>query len=121
MCEQTIDLSKNMVEEWLNKYMFADQKDPPGGKIAEWLCDTPIHKKHNRSINFSVAHENGLKVIALKTDQNLQEKVLSIFHAATITHEVTDCVKFEENHQGHGSYLVAQIQIMQKPHTNKPI
>ncbi len=48
--------------------------------------------------------DQGLKIIALEDNQDLQEKVLSVFHAATVTFETTQCVKMVENHEGRGVF-----------------
>lgn len=112
VCQQTIQLSIDKVAEWLNAYMFAGVAGNPSGQIAAWLGDASIHKTHGRPINIALAQSIGLRVTPLESDQSLQEKVLSVFHAATITHEVTDCVKLTENHEGRGSYL--NVQLLQK-------
>jgi len=109
MCQQTIKLAIEKVAEWLNTYMFAGQTPPPGDAIAAWLGNATLHKTHGRPITYAVAHGLGLKVAPLEADQALQEKVLSVFHAATITHELTDCVKLVENHLGKGSFLNIQL------------
>lgn len=115
ICQNTIDLSIDKVTEWLNSYMFADKKENQqhGRKIAEWLGDTSEHKTHGRPIGISKAREIGLKVDALEDDQDLQEKVLSLFHATTVTLEITNCMKFVENQNGKGWFL--NVNIEQQP------
>lgn len=112
ICNNTIDLAKEKVTEWLNTYMFKDipQEQQKGRTIADWLGDNSIHKTHGRPIGLSIAKEKGLNVITLEEDQELQEKVLSVFHATTVTLEVTDCMKFIENHEGKGSFLNVKIE-----------
>lgn len=55
-----------------------------------------------------VAQAEGLKVIALEDDQNLQEKILSVFHSTIVTFEVTNCVKIIENQEGVGAYITVK-------------
>ncbi|MBR3354627.1 MAG: serine protease [Oscillospiraceae bacterium] len=112
LCTKTIELSKSKVAEWLDAYMFKDDKVKKGKEIAGWLGDFNEHKTHGRPINYQLAADKGLKVKLLEDDQNLQEKVLSVFHATLVTFDVTPCVKIVENHLGKGSYVVVQQQII---------
>lgn len=107
LCQKTIDLSKSKVAEWLDTYMFKDD-DKKGASIAGWLGDFNEHKTHGRPINYRLAQEKGLKITLLENDQELQDKVLSVFHATLVTFDVAPCVKIIENHLGKGSYIVIQ-------------
>jgi hypothetical protein len=95
------------VAEWLEAYMFHGQADAKqkAEEIAKWLGDAHIHKTHGHPIGFKAAIDIGLNVTALEDDQDLQEKVLSIFHASAVTLEVTNCIKLIENQLGKGWYL----------------
>lgn len=115
LCNKTILLSKSKVAEWLNTYMFKNDVVKPGEQIANWLGDFNEHKTHGRPINYQLAHEKGLKITLLEDDQELQDKVLSVFHSTLVTFDVTQCVKIIENHFGKGSYTVVQQQIMPIP------
>lgn len=110
-CEKTIDLSKAKVEEWLNSYMFKDDDEKKGHEVAEWLGDFGEHKTHGRPINYDLAKEKGLKVRRLEDDPELQDLVLSVYHATLVTFDVTPCIKLIENQDGKGSYLLAQPQV----------
>lgn len=112
ICDQTIKLSIERVSNWLETYMFKNDKDAKkkAKKIAKWLGDANFHKSHGKPISYGEAKKNGLNVVALEGEQTLQEKVLSLYHAAIITLEITDCVKFIENHNGKGSYLKLQVK-----------
>lgn len=105
LCEQTIDLSKKKVETWLDSYMFKNSTKN-GKKIAEFLGNFSEHKTHGRPINYDIAKAEGLNVTRLEDDQQLQDKVLSVYHAAMITMEVTSCVKIIENQNEKGYYIV---------------
>jgi len=106
LCEKTIALSKLKVEEWLNEYMFKNDEIKNGHDIAEWLGNFDLHKTHSRPINYELAREKGLKITLLEDDQELQDKVLSAFHATMLTFDTVPCVKIIENHLGNGSYTV---------------
>ncbi len=110
MCENTIDVAKERVCDWLSKWMFdgTEKKGDKAEEIAEWLGDANRHKTHKRPINIEKARKIGLDVQTLESDQELQELVLSLFHASTATHDVSNCVKFIENQKGKGYFLNAQ-------------
>jgi ATP-dependent protease ClpP protease subunit len=111
ICKNTSLLSIEKVELWLSSYMFKDDEDrsEKATRIANWLGLASNHKTHGRPIPINVALENGLKIIELESDQELQEKVLSVFHSSIVTIEVTNCVKFIENQNGNGTYLQLNV------------
>lgn len=111
LCEHTIALSKEKVEQWLGQYMFQGKEPDKAEKIAEWLGNFSEHRTHARPIGYDLAISQGLKVSRLEDDQNLQEAVLSVFHAVMVTFQTTPCLKIIENHHGKGHYLVAQVVI----------
>ena len=111
LCTKTISLSKSKVAEWLNAYMFKNDVEKPGDDIANWLGNFNEHKTHGRPINYQLAQEKGLKIRLLEDDQELQDKVLNVFHATLVTFDLTSCIKIIENHLGKGSYILVQPQI----------
>jgi len=116
VCENTIELSKEIVMRWLENWMFKNdpKKEEKAEQIAKWLSDTNFHKTHGRPIDIKLARNQGLIINALEDDDELQEKVLSVFHAAMATHLVSNCVKFIENQNGKGVFLNVEIQMAQK-------
>ena len=115
MCANTIELAKEKVGEWLAQYMFkGDSSETDKAiEIARWLGDTNFHKTHGRPINITMAESKGLIVKSLEESQDLQEKVLSVFHATMATFEFSDCMKLVENHTGRGSFLNVKIALQQ--------
>lgn len=107
MCEEASVLSKKKAEDWLSSYMFKGDKKgkEKAAKVANWLGDFQNHKTHSHPISMSEAVSKGLKIKALEDDQEMQDIVLSIFHAAMITFSTTSCIKIIENHNGVGRYL----------------
>ncbi|AEA48118.1 SDH family Clp fold serine proteinase [Archaeoglobus veneficus] len=97
-----IELSQQLVNKWLREYMFKDIED--GEKLAEAiskkLSDHRYFKSHSRHISIDEARELGLLVEELENDQKFQDLVLSVFHATTITFDLTAAVKIIENHEG---------------------
>ena len=119
ICTNTISNAKYKVENWLNSYMFANSEEKKGAEIAEWLGSASIHKTHGRPIGISVAEKKGLVVKALEDDQELQDKVLSVFHACAVTLDVTQVIKFIENSENKGWYLAAEPAQVATPMPNK--
>jgi len=101
-CEHAIDLSKELVLDWLTEYMFS--KEPNGEnmakKVADTLADHSLFKSHRRHIDREQAKEIGLKVENLEDNDKLQDLVLSVFHATTHTFDGTGAVKIIENQLG---------------------
>lgn len=112
ICSTTLTLAKSKVGAWLDSNMFKDlpAAEKPGVSIAAWLGDATEHKTHGRPINIDTARSKGLKVSELEDDQQLQEAVLSAYHAAMVTFQVTQCVKLIENHNGKGVFTQIQVK-----------
>lgn len=108
-CERSLALSKDRVETWLCTYMFKNKANAKAKKIAAYLANANEHKTHGRPLGIDVLSKQGLKVKPLEENQNLQEKVLSVFHASTVTFETTNCIKIIENHDGKGVHTQANI------------
>lgn len=111
ICDNTINLSKEIVANWLATWMLkADpEKEKLSKEIADWLGDTNEHKTHGRPIDINEARAKGMIVEALEDNNELQDKVLSVFHAAIATHNFSECTKFVENHNGKGAYTVIKL------------
>lgn len=108
LCEQVTKLSAEKVESWLGQYMFHGANPTKAQEIAHWLANFAEHKTHGRPIGIELARSKGLNVTPLEADQQLQEAVLSVFHATMVTFQATGCLKVVENHLGKGHYIVVQ-------------
>lgn len=101
-CLNASDLSKALVSEWLTNYMF--RNDPNAASkandIADWLGSHSIFKTHGRPISRAMAEQHDLNIVALESDQALQDAVLSVYHATALTFASTGAVKIIENHLG---------------------
>lgn len=102
--KNALDLSKKLVSEWLERYMFAGKEDAKilAEDITTKLANHNEFKSHGYHISRELAGENGMKLSIddLEADQNLQDLVLSIFHATTILFDGTTAVKLIENQNG---------------------
>lgn len=89
--QNALDYAESMVADWLSRYMFEAQ----GGRVAELLGldvarhfnDASAHKSHGRRIDRDEARQQGVKVLDLEDDQELQESVLTAYHLMTIAFE----------------------------------
>lgn len=117
-CEEAQALAKELVSEWLARYMFSGKADAldRASKIAHALSDHQSFKTHGRHIGREKAKELGLVIEDLESDQELQDAVLSVFHATSHTFGSTTALKIIENHLGK-AYLRTQPvpQMIQLP------
>jgi len=123
-CENAKTLAKNLVGEWLETNMF--KNDPNGKKksqkISDYLSNHDNFKTHGRHIDRKKLESLDLKIIYLEKDQVLQDLVLSVFHATTITFDQTTAVKIIENNNGKAFVrLTPTISLIKKePEMKKP-
>lgn len=82
--------------------MFQGDKDSKSkaDKVSNWLAAHDNFNSHARHIARTEAKEQGLKVDNLESDQDLQDLVLSVFHATTHTFGMSTAIKVVENHKG---------------------
>jgi len=101
-CEHAIELSKELVLDWLIRYMFSGDRraEEKSERVANTLADHSLFKSHGRHIHREQAKEMGLKIENLEDDDDLQDLVLSVFHATTHTFDGTPAVKIIENQFG---------------------
>ena len=121
-CRNALELSKKLVSEWLEAYMFAGRDDAKvaSSKIAIKLADHKEFKSHGRHINRNKAKEIGLIIDDLEEDQEFQDLILSVFHATTHTFNGTNAVKIIENHMGKAFINQQRILIHQGTPSPKP-
>lgn len=121
-CRNASDLSRQLVYEWLKKYMFCNnrQKKQIAKRIADYLSDHKNFQTHSRHIDRDQAKGIGLVIDDLEDDQELQDCVLSVFHAMTHTLSATGAVKIIENHLGKAFVKQQQTVVIQQPPPNQP-
>jgi len=123
-CENAKTLAKNLVGEWLETNMF--KKDPNGKeraqRISEYLSNHDNFKTHGRHIDRKKLESLDIKIEYLEKDPKLQDLVLSVFHATTITFDQTPAVKIIENNNGKAFVrLTPTISLIQgEPTIKKP-
>lgn len=115
VCVNASELATKLVGQWLREYMFANDDDL-GAKaeaVASWLGDDHAHLSHSRPITREQLQELGVKVTHLEDDQDLQDAVLSVFHATMHTW-ATGASKIIENHMGR-AFVQRGQQVMVLP------
>ena len=110
-CQNALKLSTQLVSDWLSAYMFGDNKRSTKPKeIAAYLSNHKNFQTHGRHIDRECAKKIGLIIDDLEDDQELQDLVLSVFHAMTHTLSATGAVKIIENHLGKAFIKTQQQQ-----------
>ncbi len=113
-CFLAIERVKEFARKYLKNNMFAGEKDVQEKieHIVSQLTDHTISKDHNRHISAEEANRDyRLKIINIETDNNLQDNLLSVHHAYTITFQNTTALKIIENHVG-DAYVRASNPVM---------
>lgn len=101
--ESLIALSNQLAERWAKQYMFDGDPDADSkaSELSRYLSDHTNFLSHNRRIGRSHLEDNTPMVVEkLEDNQDLQDAVLSVFHAVTATHGHRQYTKIIENHEG---------------------
>ena len=102
-CYKAIELSKELIKEWLENGAMFDGDEEKNNKIKniiKYLNNNKETKIHSRHISAKKAKEIGLKIKKLEDDDRLQDAVLSIHHCYMHTFSSSKAVKIIENHLG---------------------
>lgn len=110
-CHHAIDWSDTLLRNYLSNCMFkdigAEERVQKINQIADALGTQATSKSHNRHINQQTAIALNLEIRKLEDDRQLQDIVLTLHHALTITFSHTAATKIIENHKG-----VAYIDVL---------
>lgn len=108
-CQKAVDLSAEMVREWLMTGMLGGKRKAAerASVIGRELSNHGLTKTHDRHLSMAKAKAIGLAIVPLERDQKLQDLVLSVHHACIHALTETGACKIIENHRGAASILVA--------------
>ena len=101
-------LSASVVRDWLSRYMFAHvpevQRESKSEAVANYLTDHATHLTHSRGVFRGELRDldDDLSISDLESDQQLQDLVLTVYHATMHTFGHTDAAKIIENRLGQG-------------------
>lgn len=104
-----INLSSELVNDWLINYMFQNDLEAnlKAKKIIETInVNTGSHSKH---FSQNDCMEMGLKITRLESDLSPEDKLLSIYYSLQITGDCTNVSKIIENNLGK-SYICYEVQ-----------
>ena len=100
-CEKAIELSTQIVSEWLSSNMFVDDPEKLNKveKIINSLNNHDDTKTHSRHIHMKQAMGFGLKIKSLEDDfdDKFQDLVLTVHHAFMHTFANSNAIKIIEN------------------------
>lgn len=101
-CDALLRMSKQLVNTWLEEYMFGSETDRSSRAeaVSEWLANHTEFMSHSRHLPRDLLKSKGLKIVPLEEDDVFQDLSLSVFHATTQTFTGTNAVKIVENHLG---------------------
>lgn len=103
-CEKVIEMTKDMVTNWLRTGMFASYGEKEASlrseRIAEKLADYELLKTHDRHLPPDTCRRFGLNISVLEDEPSLQDAVLSVHHACIHTFTKTQAFKIIENQTG---------------------
>jgi len=99
----------------------ADTADAVIDNIIRELGDHSVSLAHNRHLSAERCKEIGLRVFDLESDQELQDKVLSVHHIYFHTLSSTPAFKIVENQNGMAFILQAQQVFMAAPPPHQQI
>ncbi len=98
-CQHAIDMSVQLVEDWLNSNMFENEKDKTQ-KVIDHFSSHDNSKTHARHISLATCKEMGLKIVELESDDKLQDLILTTHHAFMHTFSNSGALKIIENQNG---------------------
>ena len=124
--KKSIQFTKEIVEEFLDKYMFLGKDKPKATLISDHLSDHKNFNAHGKKLDSDYMKNLGIIVIDLEKDQILQDLVLSVFHSTELCFMQSAAVKivannadrfYVENHVVHSPMVRRQAKptIPRKP------
>lgn len=120
-CEKAVKWSNELVTEWLSRNMLKDTENNQDiiKKIITELGDHSVSYAHNRHLSYEKCNEIGLSVKKMESDQELQDKVLSVHHIYYHTLSSSSAFKIMENQNGVAFIQSAQQVIVPNQQTNQ--
>lgn len=101
-CENALALSRQLVSQWLQMWMLRGRRNAAARaeRIAEALSDHQRLLTHGRPLDRVRLRRLGMRIEDLERDQQLQDLVLTVYHATMHTFSATQATKIIENQHG---------------------
>lgn len=121
-CEHAKALSKELVTTWLATWMFrrSRQRKERAEAIANALAAHEVWRTHGRPLDLIYLRSLRMKVVSLESDQQLQDKVLTLYHATMHTFGGTAATKIIENQLGRAFIKLSQEVVVGIPQPPQP-
>lgn len=116
-CEKAVKWSAELITGWLLRNMLENNpnKNVVVKDIVNELIDHSISYAHNRHLSANKCEQIGLNIKHLESDQDLQDRVLSVHHIYFHTLSSTPAFKIIENHQGKAFILQSHQMVVPQP------
>ncbi|MDL1965779.1 MAG: ATP-dependent Clp protease proteolytic subunit [Candidatus Desulfofervidus auxilii] len=114
------DNSARYLKELLQKRNCRDKDEGIIEEIVETLNSYDRHSSHGRGISLQNAQELKLNVKDLRKEPELEDKVLSVYHAGIILFQTTPVYKIIANHLGRHFLMLPPIVPPQKTQIPSP-
>lgn len=116
-CENALALSKKLVTEWLSQWMFkkSRKRREYAEEVANRLADHKDLLTHGRPLDREFLRNLRMKIDFLEQDQQLQDKVLTVYHATMHTFAMTPAAKIIENQFGRAFIKIIPIVVVRQP------
>ena len=118
---KSIVYGRNLVQEWLQKYMLAenDNRAELAKKVSEYFSSSE-HGSHGSRIDRATAKTQHLKIVDLEDNQDLQDEVLTLYHLSTIAFEQGPALKSVLS--SNGRMWIKNLQVgPPPPQVSKPV
>jgi hypothetical protein len=112
--QNAIKWSEEIGRKTLTEGMFKDdpQAEEKANTIVDFLTSHNVHRAHGRHLHRSELRSQGVKIVNLEDDPELQDAVLSVHHACMLTVGNYNTNKLVENHNGIAHMkIVGQIAV----------
>ena len=99
-CENIVDMADSIVREWLKDNMLSDDKDADVKikTIMKEISDHDSSKVHDRHYDYEKCKELGLNVLPIECNQELQDRVLELYHSyVSSTYVLKTAIKYIES------------------------
>lgn len=118
-----VNLSKQLVSGWLEKYMFAGEMDAPqkAKAIVDYLGNHNQFLSHARRVDIPSLSRLGAKIFSITdVDRTLWQLLEEVWYVVEHTFRGTGLFKVWENSRGVGLFLIAQPRFLIGPPSQQP-
>jgi len=99
--QRTHSYGKDIIKEWLEKYMFSDHESPAltAANVAKYFSSVQ-HGVHGKRIGREKAKALKLEIVNMENDPELQDSIMTLYHLITLSFESSNAVKIVQSSSG---------------------